>query len=230
MRTTISIYRQLGKFIEVMDAEAQTRGEGPEDKTLDPHFRSGVYLGVGMSNIILSLMPGKLLTIVELFGYKGDRHAGLAMLMKAGGWSKDSWEPSISPGTLIFIYSIVILTTNDAQPRRAYGERSAIWPSLSSIWFFRVSLSKESMFLWPAGFSTGISNDIQLVRTISLHGSLLCADIVQGVFFLFGAGRLSLVRSQPRRAIEFYNKAMTVQARERILRLTHPYPHEPSTR
>ena len=98
MRTTISIYRQLGKFIEVMDAEASARGEGLEDKSIDAHFRSGVYLGVGMSNLILSLMPAKLLTIVELFGYKGDRHAGLEILCKAGGWTKENDEPSIRTG------------------------------------------------------------------------------------------------------------------------------------
>jgi hypothetical protein len=96
MRSTISIYRLLGKFLEVVDAEAQERGEGPEDKSIDAHFRSGVYLGVGMSNLILSLMPTKLLTIVELFGYRGDRRVGLELLAKAGGWTRDSDEPSVS--------------------------------------------------------------------------------------------------------------------------------------
>ena len=80
-----------------MDAEARTRGE-PEDKSIDADFRSGVYLGVGFSHLILSLMPGKILTIVELFGYKGDRMTGLAYLNKCGGWSSDSLEPSISKG------------------------------------------------------------------------------------------------------------------------------------
>jgi hypothetical protein len=45
----------------------------------------------------------------------------------------------------------------------------------------------------------------------------LISSVVTGVFFLFGAGRLSLVRSQPRRAIEFYTKATSVQAQYRNL-------------
>ncbi|KAF8057374.1 hypothetical protein FPV67DRAFT_1723959 [Lyophyllum atratum] len=45
----------------------------PQDPTIDPHFRSSVYLGVGMCNIILSLMPTELATLVELFEYKGAR-------------------------------------------------------------------------------------------------------------------------------------------------------------
>ena len=81
-----------------MDAEARTRGE-PEDESIDVHFRSGVYLGVGCSHLILSLMPGKLLTIVELFGYKGDRTTGLMYLNKIGGWSSDSLRPSVSKGS-----------------------------------------------------------------------------------------------------------------------------------
>lgn len=98
MRTTINIYRQLGKYLEAADAEAQAKGLGSEDPAIDAHFRSGVYLGVGVSNLILSLMPSKLLAIVELFGYKGDRHVGLSYLQKAGGWSAESDVPSIDIG------------------------------------------------------------------------------------------------------------------------------------
>jgi hypothetical protein len=41
--------------------------------------------------------------------------------------------------------------------------------------------------------------------------------IFLGVFFLFGAGRLALCRSQPRRAIEYYTKAMESQKQYRNL-------------
>jgi hypothetical protein len=82
-----------------MDTEARARGE-PEDESIDADFRSGVYLGLGTSHLILSSMPGKILTIVELFGYKGDRMTGLAYLSKCGGWSSDSDEPSVSKGSL----------------------------------------------------------------------------------------------------------------------------------
>jgi hypothetical protein len=40
-----------------------------------------------MSYLVLSMMPGKLLALVELFGYKGDRKFGLELLERAGGWS-----------------------------------------------------------------------------------------------------------------------------------------------
>lgn len=78
-----------------MDAEAEAREEGPEDKFIDKDFRSGVELGVGASNLILSLMPDKIIALAEIFGYKGDRDEGLRLLMKAGGWSTDSSEPHV---------------------------------------------------------------------------------------------------------------------------------------
>ena len=98
MRTAFNIYRQLWRFIEQADAEAVAQGRGPEDKTIDAHFRTGVYLGVGSANIMLSLMPSRLLSIIELFGYKGDRKLGLNLLYKAGGWSSKSSEPAIKFG------------------------------------------------------------------------------------------------------------------------------------
>lgn len=96
MRTTIQVYRNLLKYITTMDAESLERGGPPEDPSIDNHFRSGVYLGAGMATLILSLMPAKLLTIVEMFGYHGDRSEALELLGRAGGWSKDSDEPAVS--------------------------------------------------------------------------------------------------------------------------------------
>jgi hypothetical protein len=91
---------KVHRLIERMDAEAQARAERPlEDKSIDVDFRSGVHLGVGMSHIVISLMPTRLATVpVELFGYKGNRHLGLSLLQKAGGWTKGSPELAGSQG------------------------------------------------------------------------------------------------------------------------------------
>ena len=102
MRTAFNIYRQLGKFLEEVDAAAQAEGK-KEDTSIDADFRSGVYLGVGMSNLILSMMPSRLLALIELFGYKGDRHIGLQTLYRAGGWTETSDEPSVSAGMMNYL-------------------------------------------------------------------------------------------------------------------------------
>lgn len=110
MRTCFNTYRHLGKYLDAVDAEAVAQGKGTEDTSIDAHFRSGVYLGLGISNLILSLLPSKVLTIVELFGYKGDRQAALSYLMRAGGWSTSASEPTIGPGEKLVFFHEQFLT------------------------------------------------------------------------------------------------------------------------
>ena len=93
----INTYLSLGKYLDTVDAEARARGE-PEDTSIDKDFRSGVELGVGASNLILSFMPNKLLSVATIFGYNGDRDAGLKLLMKCGGWVKGEEQPRVSSG------------------------------------------------------------------------------------------------------------------------------------
>ncbi|KAG6915426.1 hypothetical protein DXG01_011575 [Tephrocybe rancida] len=62
--------------------------------SVNPHLCSAVYLGTGMCNIILNLVPGKLAMFIELFRCKGDRRAGFTQLMRVGGW----YSPGASGG------------------------------------------------------------------------------------------------------------------------------------
>ncbi|TEB19564.1 hypothetical protein FA13DRAFT_1844951 [Coprinellus micaceus] len=179
MRTTIGIYRQLYAFIEASDAEYRaahpSSSPSSTDPAIDVHFRSGVLLGMGMSNIVLSLMPGKLMTLVELFGYHGDREAGLGMLMRAGGWDTggEGEEPAVGAGT--------------EGLRRSICDMSLLIFHLviSSFTFDGVSVPAAARILrWNLG------------------------RYPRGVFFLFGAGRLALMRSEPGRAVEYYVRAI----------------------
>ncbi len=42
---------------------------------------------------MLSLLPGKVLKLAEVFGYTGDRQVALKTLMAAGGWKPGSDKP-----------------------------------------------------------------------------------------------------------------------------------------
>ncbi|WVQ78032.1 hypothetical protein IAT38_000113 [Cryptococcus sp. DSM 104549] len=87
MRTAHGIYRTLQLFLEDADKHGY-------DDDIDMDFRSGVLLGTGTSSLMLSLLPGKVLKIAEVFGYAGDRKVALETLMSAGGWSEGSVEPA----------------------------------------------------------------------------------------------------------------------------------------
>lgn len=135
-----------------------------------------------MSHLILSLLPTKLLTIIELFGYKGDRHEALEILCRAGGWTKENHEPAVS--------------TAEEGVRRSICDMALLifHLVLSSFTFDGIDVSMAQKII-----------DWNLKR------------YPNGVFFLFGAGRLGLVRSQPRAAIKYYTKAMEVQKQYRNL-------------
>ena len=199
-----------------MDAEARARGE-EEDKSIDADFRSGVYLGVGCSHLILSMMPGKLLTIVQLFGYKGDRMTGLAYLNKIGGWSDDK---TIGKGSLTSRSCIWVLTLNpdDEGIRRSIADMCLLifHLVLSGITFNGVDINMAQKILdWNL---ERYPNGMLLVLKLSLH-IIQYSPPVTGVFFLFAQGRMSLVRSQPAKAIESYKKAAEAQRQYRNLHL-----------
>lgn len=54
-----------------------------------------------------------------------------------------------------------------------------------------------------------------MVHPVLLYTPAESLTCVPGVFFLFGAGRLALVRSQPRRALEYYARATQAQTQYR---------------
>ncbi|KAN0063269.1 hypothetical protein ACQY0O_004433 [Thecaphora frezii] len=82
MRNAYGIYRSLSKYVEWADEKGAT-------EQIDEDFRTGVYLGNGMISMILGLVPGKVLKIMEVFGYTGDTNWALKTLSRAGGWSAD---------------------------------------------------------------------------------------------------------------------------------------------
>ncbi|KAG8808352.1 hypothetical protein FRC17_003991 [Serendipita sp. 399] len=97
MRTCVNLFRAMNAFVEGVDADAVERGEGPEDLALaDKDFRSGVYLGMGVMHLTLSLLPGRVMPILELFGYKGERKTALELLAKSGRWEKGAASPGVS--------------------------------------------------------------------------------------------------------------------------------------
>ena len=46
----------------------------------DTRLRGAVYFGYGLMNIIMSLIPPKLMKLANLFGFRGDRRVGLEAL------------------------------------------------------------------------------------------------------------------------------------------------------
>ncbi|XP_034086117.1 tetratricopeptide repeat protein 39B [Gymnodraco acuticeps] len=77
------------------------------------HFRGGVNMGIGSFNLMLSLLPSKVLRLMEFLGFSGDRELGLSELRE--GAAGDSLRSILSTLTLLMfhLYITVILGTGE---------------------------------------------------------------------------------------------------------------------
>ncbi|OAD69218.1 hypothetical protein PHYBLDRAFT_87937, partial [Phycomyces blakesleeanus NRRL 1555(-)] len=85
VRNSYNTYKILEKYVSFVDQEA-AEGKDVSAYGLDDHFTSGVALGVGCFNIMLSMLPTSVLRVVEFIGFSSDRAHGLSMLESIGGW------------------------------------------------------------------------------------------------------------------------------------------------
>ncbi|KAK9540499.1 hypothetical protein VZT92_002948 [Zoarces viviparus] len=85
-----------------------------KQKSTHIHFRGGVSMGIGSFNLMLSLLPSKVLRLMEFLGFSGDRDVGLSELRE--GAAGNSLRSILSTLTLLMfhLYITVILGTGEA--------------------------------------------------------------------------------------------------------------------
>lgn len=82
-------------------------------KSTHIHFRCGVNMGIGSFNLMLSLLPARVLRLMEFLGFSGDREMGLSELRE--GASSNGLRSILSTLTLMMfhLYISVILGTGE---------------------------------------------------------------------------------------------------------------------
>lgn len=77
------------------------------------HFKSGVSMGIGSFNLMLSLLPSRVLRLMEFLGFSGDREVGLSELRQ--GAASNSLRSILCTLTLMMfhLYITVILGTGE---------------------------------------------------------------------------------------------------------------------
>ncbi|OMH85851.1 Tetratricopeptide repeat protein 39B [Zancudomyces culisetae] len=80
IKTAISIYKESYRFLKWA---FQTQEENDIYEQIDDEYISGVYLGVGIFNIVMSMLPKRVLKMVSLLGLSGSREVGLDLLAKS---------------------------------------------------------------------------------------------------------------------------------------------------
>ncbi|XP_044046902.1 tetratricopeptide repeat protein 39B-like isoform X1 [Siniperca chuatsi] len=89
------------------------RREEKKQKSTHIHFRGGVNMGIGSFNLMLSLLPSRVLRLMEFLGFSGDREMGLSELRE--GAASNSLRSILSTLTLLMfhLYITVILGTGE---------------------------------------------------------------------------------------------------------------------
>lgn len=177
MRNAYGIYRSLGKYVETADAKASKK----HDSSIDEDFRSGVFLGNGLISLLLDLLPGKVLKIMDIFGYSGDTQLGLETLERAGGWSHDAAAQKAGPG----------VSKEDEGVRRPVCDMGIL--------LFHLVIS---VFVPVGGVDIPFADHV-------LHYHL--QRYPQGVFFLYFSGRLYSTQAMCERAVVQYAAARDAQ-------------------
>ncbi|KAM9857002.1 tetratricopeptide repeat protein 39B-like [Aulostomus maculatus] len=101
---------QIYKECQVM---ANTTRDEENQKSTHIHFRGGVNMGIGSFNLMLSLLPARVLRLMEFLGFSGDREVGLSALRE--GASSNSLRSILSTLTLLMfhLYITVILGSGE---------------------------------------------------------------------------------------------------------------------
>ncbi|KXS12829.1 hypothetical protein M427DRAFT_157049 [Gonapodya prolifera JEL478] len=81
VREGISIRNSYGVYRSAWSHVVNTPPEN-----MDVHFNTGVLLGIGDFNVILSFLPPKILRLFEVIGFTGDQEFGLKCIEIGAGW------------------------------------------------------------------------------------------------------------------------------------------------
>lgn len=113
IRTSFQIYKECQN---VLNAAQDVDGQSDAFR----QFEGGVKLGVGSFNLMLSLLPQRILRLLEFIGFSGNRSFGLSQLRE--GASSQSLRSILSALTLLFYNTYVSLILGTGEGNLAEAE------------------------------------------------------------------------------------------------------------
>ncbi|XP_032438894.1 tetratricopeptide repeat protein 39B-like [Xiphophorus hellerii] len=100
IRTSYQIYKDCQNVLNISQDKAEQFNSFKQ-------FEGGVKLGIGSFNLMLSLLPQKILRLLEFIGFSGNRSFGLSQLRE--GAASQSLRSIICVLTLLFYNTYVSL-------------------------------------------------------------------------------------------------------------------------
>ncbi|KAF7992091.1 hypothetical protein HCN44_001416 [Aphidius gifuensis] len=108
-----------------------------ESETHRVHFESGVKMGIGTFNLMISLLPGRVIKLLEFIGFSGDKEYGLRELQS--GYEDRRGLRQILCSMTLFSYHLIasfILSSSDSDlswSEEALQNELSLYPN--GVWF-----------------------------------------------------------------------------------------------
>ncbi|KAJ2994282.1 hypothetical protein HDV02_001717 [Globomyces sp. JEL0801] len=193
IRHSYSVYKICYKYLQkIVETEGK---EGLVEHDIDSHFVTGVYLGMGAFNLMLSILPQKLLRIFEMIGFGGHRDFGMKCLALGAQWS--GLEVA-SPSAVVKKKKVVIDMFSDQVPVEASpGTRKF----LCDIILHTYHIVLATMVQLP-GCDVPHATKMMDINLTNHPNSFL---------YLIFKGKLSQSQRNITQAIEDFNRVVTIQ-------------------
>ncbi|KAG8455132.1 hypothetical protein GDO86_001370, partial [Hymenochirus boettgeri] len=101
IRTSYQIYKECHQFYNSLMSRDKTYSDTHHQ------FEGGVQLGIGSFNLMLSLLPSRVLRLLEFIGFSGNRELGLSQLREGAAGS--SIRAILCVLTLLFYHTYISL-------------------------------------------------------------------------------------------------------------------------
>ncbi|KAK2164553.1 hypothetical protein LSH36_62g07003 [Paralvinella palmiformis] len=181
----------------------QKRNWKPDDNKI--HFESGVKLGVGLFNLMIALLPTKVMKLLEFVGFSGKKKKGLRLL-EEGTEMPTSLRGALCSLSLLSYQTVIVYVLGNADADVELVDKVlkpclVRYPKSLAIQYLECKDKDLEIYLLH------IDTYIPLVTPYPVH-----VFISQGALFLFFAGKAEEIKSNIPQAIHRFEESIDAQS------------------
>ncbi|KAA0198670.1 Tetratricopeptide repeat protein 39B [Fasciolopsis buskii] len=128
-------------------------------------FESGVRLGVGAFNMMISLLPKRVLKLLEFVGFSGDRNFGLQQLRIGAGMRESIRAPLCA--LLLLVYDLY------ATHMLAFEQPEHVVEAKELLSYWQIIYPKSAIFTLLIGRSEAVAGDLEKLFIVFLRACIL---------------------------------------------------------
>lgn len=175
--------------------------QGGEDALIengiDQTFITGTYLGMGGFNLLLSILPQKVLRIFEFMGFSGNREFGLQCLSLGGGWPAPADNPIKKRKKQVKVKSAINFFSEKIPQESGLGSRKFICETMLHLYYDVIS--------------TLIPVPVCNIPLAAKMTDKILQDHPKSFLFLLVRAKVSQSERRINKAIEELNKVISAQ-------------------